>query len=266
MRCLGGGGSVFRWGSVGAGVSACVAVAGIVLGAVAIDQGWDGGEGAHRTTTAVVAGGKVRLDAPKAGQAKAVAFWFHGQGGTAETRMGEAWLNRLREQGWAVVSADLGGDHWGSAEATSAVSVVSDWAEAKAGAPVQLFVAGSMGGLVSLNAMTHGETPQCWYGTMPVVDQRTVDRVPKSAEQIVKAWGAPVPPVEYIPAENLDRLPPAKYRVLASPADTWVPKTANADLLAQTGLAVSTLTVKGEHGDLSHFNAEDLAGFASGCA
>jgi hypothetical protein len=255
-----------RWGNAAVAASVCLSVAGIGLGVTAIDQGWDGGGGTHKTTVDVVAGGKVRLDAPKAGQAKAVAFWFHGQNGTADTRMDESWLNRLRESGWAVVSADLGGNHWGSREATAAVSAVSDWAEEKAGAPVTMFVAGSMGGLASLNAMTHGETPKCWYGTMPVLDQRTVERVPRSSEEIAKVWGASGPPAEHIPVENLGRLPTAaRYRVLASPADTWVPKEANADRLAASGLDVSTLTVAGEHGDPSHFNADDLAAFADAC-
>lgn len=203
---------------------------------------------------------------PKTGSPKAVAVWFHGQGGTADTRMNEDWLNSLRSRGWAVASSDFHGNAWGTPATVRDTENLTAWARETAGAEVRLFVAGSMGGLASLNALTHGQTVACWYGTMPVVDHGAVRNVPKAQEQIRAAWGSGIS-AAYIPAQNLDKLPQqAKYRIVTSPQDTWVPATANAALLdAEERLDVSALTVTGEHGDPSHFNPADLAVFADGC-
>ncbi|MCZ1070823.1 hypothetical protein [Rhodococcus sp. A5(2022)] len=220
----------------------------------------------ERTIRGQIDGQNVRVDLPTAGTLQGLAVWFHGQSGTVDTRMNEDWLNALRAQGWAVASGDLGGDAWGNQDAITAASALTEWATDQAGVPVRLLVAGSMGALTSLNALTHGAiAADCWYGTMPVLDQSTVGNVPESSDQLRKAFGGSIPG-EFTPAES--SLPPLRYRVLASPEDTWVPKTSNADLLADLvpeTANVTTLEVSGEHGDPSHFDADDLAAFAGEC-
>lgn len=218
-----------------------------------------------KTVTATLDGQHVRVDLP-AGKVQGLAVWFHGQGGSADTRMNEAWLNALRVQGWAVASSDFHGNAWGNAAAVSDTKGLIAWASEQSGAPTKkMFVAGSMGGLNSLTYLASGgDAPKCWYGTMPVVDVTTVGNVPDAAEQISAAYGGAAPkPVD------LTKLPAIRYRVAASPEDTWVPAAKNADALAaslkKSAREVSMLTVRGEHGDPSHFNERDLVDFAKGC-
>ncbi|NWL34416.1 hypothetical protein [Paenarthrobacter nitroguajacolicus] len=223
-----------------------------------------------KTIVEKVNGQTMRLDLA-GGSAKGLAVWFHGQGGTADTRMNEAWLNELRVNGWAVASADFHGNAWGNADAVADVAALTKWAAEKVGKDATLYVAGSMGGLTSLNSMAQGgHAPKCWYGTMPVVDQLTVSNVPDADTQIQTAYGSTTVPQASIPAHNFNTLPSAKYRVLASPEDTWVPAKQNADVLAAglqaAGKEVTTLAVSGQHGDPSHFNGSDLARFAADCA
>lgn len=220
------------------------------------------------TVTETINGQTMRVDlAP--GKSKGLAIWFHGQGGTVQTRMNEGWLNSLRVNGWAVASSDFHGNAWGSPAAVEDTESLVKWASEKVGKDASLFIAGSMGSLTSLNSMVSGAvTPLCWYGLQPVVDPSTVARVPDSGKQILAAYGGPVP-ASSIPARNIAHLPAVKYRIVSSPDDTWVPARKNAAVLAAglkaSGGEVSTLAAKGEHGDPSHFNSADLLAFADGC-
>lgn len=245
------------------GVAACAAP--VVMIAAGFMGSHDNSDG-DRTHRTEINGQNLRLDDPISGDVNGVAVWFHGQGGRADTRMNEDWLNSLREQGWAVASGDLAGESWGNQAGVDAVGDLVRWAEEETGNPVKLLVAGSMGGLTSLNALAQGEvSAQCWYGTMPVLDQTTVGNVPDADSQINAAFNGSVP-VQFIPTEA--ELPVMQYRVVASPGDTWVPKAKNADRLAEvvpSGAVLSDLSVNGEHGDASHFSAADLTQFAAGC-
>ncbi|MDZ7910274.1 MAG: hypothetical protein U5O16_00265 [Rhodococcus sp. (in: high G+C Gram-positive bacteria)] len=210
----------------------------------------------------------MRLDAPLLGDNGAVALWFHGQGGDVDERMDGQWLNSLRERGWSVASGDLNRGNWGNPASVEAARNLANWASELSGKPVKLVVAGSMGGLVSLNAIKAGavSTP-CWYGIMPVVDIDAVGGVPGAAIQIESAYGG-VPPASSNPASS--PLPEnISYRIVASPGDIQVPKATNGDRirdLVSNPAVVSELSVTGDHGDLSHFNAADLDAFASKCA
>jgi hypothetical protein len=248
-----------RWG-----IAAALAALVLVSAGCSSTKNADG----DRTITDTVNGQPVRVDMP-AGKTKGLAVWFHGQSGDVSTRMNEPWLNKLRVEGWAVASSDFHKDAWGNADAVAATSALVDWASEKAGTPATLYVAGSMGGVNSLNTMVNtSDDPKCWYGTMPVVDLENVGSVPKSAEQISAAYGSTIP-ASHNPAQNIDQLPDAKYRVLSSLSDTWVPAISNSDVLvaglSAAGKEVSTRRASGEHGDPSHFNASDLAAFAASC-
>lgn len=224
----------------------------------------------NRTTTAELDGQTVRIDMPLTGEPQAVAIWFHGQGGDANFRMNEPWLNAIRERGWAVASADLGGNHWGAPGTVERVDALNKWIAAQTDAPIRLHIAGSMGALASLNAMSSGTSVECWYGTMPVVDLERVASVPDASEQITEAHGGE-PSASSNPARGLDRLPAdTRYRVLYSESDTWVPAEDHAipmlEALESVGATVGALEVTGEHGDPSHFDADDLANFAASCS
>jgi hypothetical protein len=213
------------------------------------------------TMRSVLDSQKVRLDMPFEAEPLGTAVWFHGQGGDADFRMDEDWLNTLRENGWAVASGDMRINGWGNAASVSDAAALVDWAEGEAGAEATLYVAGSMGALTSLHLMAGGVAPQCWYGIMPVIDLDSVEAVPNSAEQIAEAWGSTKSDVAWV----TDLPESTAYRVLASPDDTWVPESENAAVLAEALPEMSLKAVAGEHGDASHFDAADLAAFAAGC-
>lgn len=222
------------------------------------------------STTSSINGQSVRLD-PATQERVGLAVWFSGQGGDAHQRMNEDWLNALRESGWDVASGDMQREGWGNPRSVADAAELVDWAEREAGMSARLFIAGSMGGLTSLNLMiTGGLTPNCWYGTMPVIDTTTVGNVPGAEEQIRRAWGDSGVPAEGNPARNLTSLPAdTAYRIVSSLDDSWVPASSNADLLLsallENGTRVTTLTVSGEHGDPSHFDGDDLVEFAGAC-
>lgn len=228
----------------------------------------------ERTIYADVNGDLVRLDLPLSGPIQRVAVWFHGQGGNRDTRMNTPWLNVLRDNGWAIASADFGpgGTGWGNKTTVDDAVGLVKWAtETAGGITPTLWVAGSMGAATSLNALIHTNAarPRCWYGSMPVIDLTSVGGVPGATDQVSIAWRGAVPP-DWNPANNIARLPrDITYRIVASPQDTQVPATANGQRLytemQHAGFTVSYLDAVGEHGDDSHTSGPDLRAFAQGC-
>jgi len=213
----------------------------------------------------------VRLSMPPTPDPKGVAIWFHGQTGGVDNRMDEPWLQALVRSGWIVASSDFHTASWGNAVSTEDTALLAEWATEETGEPVRLFVSGSMGATVSLNAMTHGVAPPaCWYGVKPAVDPTRMDAVPGADRIISEAYeGQPVPP-DRNPALNIGELSgKTRYRIVASVNDQWVRYQENAGLLADglqaRGADVSILPVTGTHDDPLHFNVADLVGFASTC-
>lgn len=235
----------------------------------ACGAGDTGGDGA-RTERAKLAGQHVRLDSAISPSNGGLVLWFHGQGGDRDNRMHTPWLDALRERGWAVASSDLHGNSWGDTDSVNDARQIYQWAAAKTGATHVLLVAGSMGGLSSLNALRGGAVnATCWYGTMPALNLPVLDRQPQFRSEIDSAYrGSDL-------AANSPALAPGgtfpriRYRVLASPQDQLVDKSTNADLLVQhlrsAGLSVTTKATRGLHGDPSHFDERDLTAFAAGC-
>ena len=216
-------------------------------------------------------GQDVRLDIPATSDPKGLAIYFHGQNGGAENRMDEPWLQALGRSGWAIASSDFHTASWGSEASTQDTVNLIEWAERLSGEPVRIFVSGSMGATVSLNAMIHGvEAPACWYGVKPAVDPTKMGAVPGATGIIKKVYGGPIPP-DRIPVRNTDKLSvDTRYRMVASPNDEWVRYDENAGRLSgeieSRGGDVSVLQVVGGHDDESHFDVADLVEFASGCS
>jgi hypothetical protein len=127
-----------------------------------------------------------------------------------------------------------------------------------------------MGGTVSLNAMTHaGLVPPCWYGVKPAVDLTKMQNVPGAVRIIREAFGGDVP-FDRNPVNTIDQLPTTtRYRMVTSPGDTWVRESENTSRLAAglsaRGADVTVLQVHGTHDDPSHFDVDDLLGFAAAC-
>lgn len=214
----------------------------------------------------------VRLSIPPTDDPKGIAIFFHGQNGHVDNRMDEPWLQSLVRSGWIVAASDFHRDSWGNKASTKDTRELVAWAEEESGGvPVRLYVSGSMGGTVSLNAMAHGvHAPACWYGVKPAVDMNTMGEVPGAPRIIREAYGGAAP-ADRNPVSNIAAMPiETRYRFVASPQDTWVPKSANTDVMAQglraRGADVSVLTAHGTHDDDSHWNAKDLVDFAETCA
>lgn len=213
----------------------------------------------------------VRLSMPPTPDPKGVAIFFHGQTGGVDNRMDEPWLQGLVRSGWIVASSDFHTASWGNEASTEDTALLAEWATEQTGEPVRLFVSGSMGATVSLNAMTHGvPAPACWYGVKPAVDPTKMGAVPGARRIINEAYeGQPVPP-DRNPALNIDKLSTkTRYRMVASVNDEWVRHDENAGLLAKgleaRGAEVSILAVTGTHDDPLHFDVDDLIAFASTC-
>src|SRR3954453_5364740 len=214
----------------------------------------------------------VRLSMPPTRHPQGIAIYFHGQNGGVDNRMDEPWLQALVRSGWIVASSDFHTDSWGNEASTEDTQNLIAWAEEQTdGQPIRLYVSGSMGATVSLNAMTHGiAAPPCWYGVKPAVDLTKMDNVPGAARIIREAFGGDVP-YDRNPVNTISTMPTqTRYRVVPSPEDTWVRESQNAGRLAsgleQRGADVSVLLVHGTHDDPSHFDAEDLVAFADTCA
>ena len=219
----------------------------------------------------VLDGQDVRLDIPATPDPKGLAIYFHGQNGGAENRMDEPWLQGLKRSGWVVASSDFHTASWGNEASTKDTVNLIRWAERESGQQVRLFVSGSMGGTVSLNAMSHGvDAPVCWYGVKPALDLTRMDAVPGANRIITEAFGGEPVPRDRNPVDNIDSFSTdTRYRMVASRNDTWVVYEENAgrlaDALKARGADVSILEVQGTHDDPSHFDVGDLLEFAGSC-
>ncbi|WP_232677420.1 S9 family peptidase [Nocardioides sp. R-C-SC26] len=230
------------------------------------------GETAGRVVRSQLAGENVRLTLPTgSGDPRGLVIWFHGQGGNVNDRIDGPWLGALVRNGYAIASSDFHLQSWGNPESTEDATLLIDWARQQIDAPIVLWVSGSMGGAVSLNALVHGvEPPPCWYGVKPAINLRKMGNVPTATRYIGEAYDGEVP-ADRNPIDNLDRLPDdVRYRVVASEGDDWVPIFQNAGPLVSTleerGAEASYFLAEGPHMDPSHWDAADLVAFADSCA
>lgn len=230
------------------------------------------GERPSRVVYDVLGGQDVRLTVPGTDDPRGVAIFFHGQTGGVDNRMDDPWLQSLVRAGWIVASSDFHTASWGNEASTEDTRLLAQWATEQTGEPVRLFVSGSMGATVSLNAMIQGVAPPaCWYGVKPAIDITKMSNVPGGSGIIRAAYGGKPVPSERNPAEQLDRLPlETRYRMVSSYEDPWVLRTENTDRLVRNlenrGGDVSVLTVTGIHDDPTHFDNRDLVDFAETCA
>lgn len=219
-----------------------------------------------------VDGQRVRVTIPAGPeQPRGLVVWFHGQGGDVDAKADGRFLGALVGAGYAVASSDFHAESWGNSASTRDTAALTAWATEQVAAPLTLWVSGSMGGATSLNALVHGvEPPPCWYGVKPAIALTEMDAVPTATRYIRQAYDGPVP-VERNPVRNIADLPrDVRYRVVASPDDTWVPLRPNGGALLSRldarGVDVSYRLVRGPHSDPSHWDGEDLVAFADSCA
>jgi hypothetical protein len=245
-------------------------VAVLALVVIALTTGASG-EQAGTVVRSELAGQPARLALPTGQNPKGVVVWFHGQGGDVDAHADNPFLTTLHRDGYAIASSSFHLKSWGNPASTADTRRLVEWAEGIAGVPVVLWVAGSMGGSVSLNAMLHGvEPPPCWYGVHPAISLSDMGTVPGALKNIQKAYGGD-PPASRDPVRNVDQLPrEVRYRVVASPQDPLVGYEDNVTPLVtgleERGAEVTSLPVTGNHEDPSHWNAQDLLAFAESCS
>lgn len=241
-------------------------VAGLLVAATSAASG----EKAGRVVRGELNGQQVRITLPTGdAEPRGVALYFHGQGGNVNDRVDGSWIGALLRSGWAVASSSFHGESWGNEASTEDVQLLTDWAEEQTGVEVSMWVTGSMGGAVSLNAMLHGvEPPACWYGVKPAIALTEMDRVKGARRYISLAFGGPVPD-DRNPVRNLAELPEIRYRVVASPQDELVGLRENAGAmiydLTNRGYDITYHLVTGSHDDPSHFDPVDLDAFGDYC-
>ncbi|MGA8847856.1 MAG: hypothetical protein WB471_14670 [Nocardioides sp.] len=229
------------------------------------------GERAGSVVRGDLAGQPVRLTLPTGTSTpKGLVMWFHGQGGSVNDRVDGPFLRALTRDGYAIASSSFHYQSWGNEASTEDTVRLTEWAEDQVGLPVTLWVSGSMGGSISLNAMLHGVTPpSCWYGVKPAISLNRMDAVPTGNKFIALAYGGTVP-AERNPVRNVADLPAdVRYRVVASPEDTWVPINENGGALISQlddrGVDATYVAATGRHEDPSHWDSGDLVDFARSC-
>lgn len=248
-----------------------VAVVALLALVVSLLTGAPSGTIAGATIRTELNGEPARLELPTGGDPRGLVMYFHGQGGGVDDRIDGPFLRGLTRAGYAVASSSFHDESWGNEASTDDTERLTAWAEEQVGLPVTLWVSGSMGGAISLNALLHGDArPACWYGVKPAISLNQMDAVPTGRRFITAAYGGNVPP-DRNPVKNLAELPTdVRYRVVASPDDDWVPIDQNGGALVSQldarGVDVSYLAATGAHQDPSHFDTGDLVEFADSCS
>jgi pimeloyl-ACP methyl ester carboxylesterase len=226
-----------------------------------------GPSAAPGTTRFEVDGVPAVLRVPEESNGRLVVY-LHGAGGNEESILGlqpQALLvDGLVDEGYTVVASDAHGDAWGNAESVAAHAAAAEEAAARTGTTSVFLVAESMGGLAGAQLATGPELQgvEALVGIYPVCDVSSV--YPRFADAVDAAFGDDVDAA-------LDRLSPVDLggtvplMVWASPQDTVVPKTANADVCVQqarqAGADALLVESVGEHGDPSHFDLRTVLSF-----
>ena len=248
-----------------------VAVVAVLTLLVSLLTGAPTGEQAASVVRSELEGQPARLTLPTGDDPpKGLVVWFHGQGGSVNDRVDGAFLRALTRDGYAIASSSFHYQSWGNEASTDDTERLTSWAEEQVGVPVTLWVSGSMGASIALNALVHDVTPpSCWYAVKPAISLNRMDAVPTGNKYIALAYDGAVP-ADRNPVRNLDALPPdVRYRVVASPDDTWVPINENGGALVSRldarGVDVSYVVASGPHEDPSHWDSGDLVDFARSC-
>lgn len=211
-----------------------------------------------------------------------IIIYCHGQGDTEDhilpatrpTAVGPV-IKALVDAGYLVVASDFAGPiNWGYPAAVAAFEDLyrhlrDKWPLAPIGV-----LANSMGSTVSLNTIARRKVPgiTCWYGIQPACNLAAA--YAGAFTSVIKtAYGIAADGSDYA-AKTAGYDPMTRegwefrglpMRVVASPADTAVPKAQHADVLVAKvqpyAQAISMLVVSGGHSDPSHFVPSDALAF-----
>jgi hypothetical protein len=203
----------------------------------------------------------------------------HGAGETYDQCLREpskqGVLEALLADGCIVAASDAHGDNWGSPAAEKNLAALVGYAKGRYRVSAVVGWGQSMGALAVLLSQHDGAVR--WDGlylVAPVCSLRAAyDR--GFAPGILAAYGVAsygaIPPDRDPAALAWDAAGRTRFRIVASPGDTFVPPGRHADVLLRLvrpyAIEAGVEGATGEHGDPSHYagRAGDVVGFVRRC-
>lgn len=170
-------------------------------------------------------------------------------------------VTRLISAGYTLAASNAKGNNWGNQPAVDDYLALTATLAREFGPPVHL--SQSMGGLTGLLTISQGAPTAGWCGIYPVCDLASM--AGSKYDDAITAAGATQNPVDLDPSVFAG-LP---MRFYASPEDTVVLKAANSDrmaeLVAPMAAEADVVECRGDHGDPSHFQPDDVLAFVGRC-
>lgn len=180
-----------------------------------------------------------------------LVIWSHGRGGDENQPLVQRASIRLRDallkDGFMIAGSAAHGSAWGNDASVNDLIDLQRWARTQEPVTDTVVVGQSMGSLAALRAapLLYAST---FIGIYPVCDLDSV-----SAEFPNEVH--PTPDLSPVPLTTAWR--GRRVLLLASPADTIVPKATNSDACARqaraAGAHVTEVATRGDHGDWSNF-------------
>ena len=175
-----------------------------------------------------------------------LVVYFHGmaQGATVTEvdAKHKAFVEPLLRAGYAVVSADAGGDAFGNEASREDYRRLIRAAEHKYGVATQAFVAESMGALPALALLSQGSRIKGMVGISPMMG---IPATLRSVKVVADAWNGNVPdsadPMSWPPSAFAGRT----FRLYVSGGDGVIPPGARAADFAQPFGPVATVQIVG---------------------
>ena len=258
--------------------AAAAALVAIVIVALVLD----GGHGSRRSGRVAPSGGRPAAavqDATSAIQAVTIdgtpvliarprhpngrfVLFMHGTDELARVDLRQALtaplIAALLRAGYGWAEPETGAENWGDPRSVRVDLAAAGYLQA-AGNRI-IVMAASMGGLDGLQILPK-VAPMAFIGLYPVCNLSSVASTPLF-QAPVAASHTSIPALSPVPITGPRGLP---VLLLASSADTTVPKTANADVCAanalRAGMTVTELSTAGPHGDPSNWRPGPILEF-----
>jgi alpha-beta hydrolase superfamily lysophospholipase len=195
-----------------------------------------------------------------------LVVYFHGAGETARAPIQTPALKTITDPllaaGYTIASSDAGGVAWGNPESVDDYLALIQSVKKDYSLHELYFIAGSMGGVPSLEVMNRTSDVKAWAGIFPVCDVSTLKTNVAIQQQLHLAYpkGVPLSRLSPIPIDgNVPML------FWASPGDRTVPAATNAAACAarvvKAGGDARVITTQGDHGDPSNYDPATLLAF-----
>jgi acetyl esterase/lipase len=217
-------------------------------------------------------------------------IWVHGNNGdyhdittgpTGQITQAAACRDALTNAGYIIATTTTRSTtNWGNQASVDDIADLYNYCASHYNIADVLLIGQSMGGLDSLLSLSEGKIPAVrgWLGVYPVCNLANLYTNAGFTGLINTAFGITGTGTLTYANLTFGHDPLLKWgnvfrnvpmRFYASAADTLVPKSSNADLLAALVLGStrenSVVVCSGNHGDPSHFQASDWLAFAQRC-